>query len=79
MRIHAFDYPKAQGEPAMGKSIHRNHKMFVPIVLKQKYCGRKNKTLILKETTSYVSLSDHPPIIDKKPLVGGESILCGNA
>ena len=25
-----------------------------------------------------MSLSDHPPIIDKKPLVGGESILCGN-
>ena len=25
-----------------------------------------------------MSLSDHPPIIDKKPLVGGESILHGN-
>ena len=25
-----------------------------------------------------MSLSDHPPIIDKKPLVGGESILGGN-
>ena len=29
-------------------------------------------------TTNYVSLSDHPPIIDKNPLVGGESILRGN-
>ena len=25
-----------------------------------------------------MSHSDHPPIIDKKPLVGGESILHGN-
>ena len=25
-----------------------------------------------------MSLSDHPPIIDKKHLVGGESILRGN-
>ena len=25
-----------------------------------------------------MSLSDHPPIIDKKPLVVGESILRGN-
>ena len=31
-----------------------------------------------KLNCNYVSLSDHPPIIDKNPLVGGESILCGN-
>ena len=43
VRIPAFDYPKAQGETEMGKSIQRNGKMFVPIVLKQKYCGSKNK------------------------------------
>ena len=43
-----------------------------------KILWHKNKNLILKESTSYVSLSDHPPIIDKKPLIGGESILHGN-
>ena len=32
MCIPAFDYPKAKGELAMGKIIHRNGKMFVPIV-----------------------------------------------
>ena len=31
-----------------------------------------------KLNRNYVSFSDHPPIIDKKPLVGGESILRGN-
>ena len=30
MRIPAFDYPKAQGKPAMGKSIHRNGKLLIP-------------------------------------------------
>ena len=32
VRIPAFDYPNAQGELAMGKRIHQNEKMFVPIV-----------------------------------------------
>ena len=31
-----------------------------------------------KLNRNYVSLSDHPPIIDKRPLVGGESLLRGN-
>ena len=47
-------------------------------ILKKKKCGRKNKNQKLKESTRYVSLFDHPPIIGKKPLVGGESILRGN-
>ena len=36
MHIPAFDYPKAQGEPAMGKSIHKNGRCFIPITLLEK-------------------------------------------
>ena len=31
MRIPAFDYPKAQGKPTMGKSIQRNGKLLILI------------------------------------------------
>ena len=41
MCVPAFDYPKAQSEPAMGKSIHRNGKLFIP----NWYCKtKKGKT-----------------------------------
>ena len=43
MCIPAFDYPKAQGEPAIGKCIHQNGKMFVPIVYWRKYILGENK------------------------------------
>ena len=49
VRIPAFDYPKAQGEPAMGKSIHRNGKLFYSKLIL--YNGKKVKLARLITTT----------------------------
>ena len=55
MHIHAFDYPKAQGEPAMGKSIHRNGKLLIP----NWYCEtRKVKAVRLITTTRHIFSSN---------------------
>ena len=50
--------------------------MYIPIWWSKYVC--KIKYTNDKSNRNYVSLSDHPPIIDKNPLVGGDSILHGN-
>ena len=72
-----FWFPNDQENPADGKSIDKFKTKCLFQFDEAKYACRIKYTND-KLDRNYVSLSDHPPKIDKKPLVGGESILRGN-
>ena len=74
---NCFWFPNNEENPVKGKSIHEfKKKCLFQFDEAKDVCRIKYTNDQLNHNS--VSLSDHPPIIDKNPLVGGESILHGN-